>query len=828
MREVEATMGSRHNSGPLNGPGQGRRMPKRRHRLKGSYFEQYNTSIIAAFKSVPSFRPDQFKVHRPMMGQCCSCLPSSRRDLISERICEEGIRNIFDVRTELGSCGYFARSMPSIAYALRRVGQGKFPDVSLAVLNNKRVVEAVQLTLQEAQAEHADSPSSKKRPPPSLSNYQQSAKRILSKMKASISGHLVRLTGWFLLKFLSQFLRTIQVHKGQLEMVHKVAQRGVPVIYVPLHRSHLDYILVTFILWNYSIRAPYVAAGNNLDIPFFNMLMRGLGGFYIRRKLDKGGKKDHIYRAVLHTYMQELLKKGEAFEFFIEGGRTRSGKALTPKGGLLSIVVDSCIEGLIPDAYVVPISISYERLLDGNFHREQMGLPKVSESFLGAWKGIWRVLCQNFGSVRIDFAQPFSVKEYIQCNPSQLNRPLSPMASSSGENSPESSCPSLNGMTSSSSRASLQFDCLDNSRCLVKGMGLHIVHTAVHSTALTCTNMVAFLFLIKFRQGVTMPRLVHSFNWLKQELKMRNRDVAFCGESDVVVEYAEALLGTDLITRKHDENDVEVLIPCLTLPNVFELTYYGNNVISPFLLESVIANALMYVGKFSPTNTPLQENGPVRVCRERVIGVAEELCKLLQEEFIFVPPCGRLNEALSDMVEQFISLEILAEEESEYDNLYTTFDRQWANRLSAQLSWADEEDDDTDDTFVEEKPLKLNIEQHTVCDKLQFYHRILAPILETYLVTAYRISGSLGTEMPEDDFMRMLLAHAQDRVAKNSSLYAESASMDTLKNAVKAYQNIRIVECYNASNLRIIGLCDHYQVKERLGHYIELLETLRE
>lgn len=51
-------------------------------------------------------------------------------------------------------------------------------------------------------------------------------------------------------------------------------------------------------------------------------------------------------------------------------------------------------------------------------------------------------------------------------------------------------------------------------------------------------------------QGVTMPRLVHSFNWLKQELKMRNRDVAFCGESDVVVEYAEALLGTDLITRK--------------------------------------------------------------------------------------------------------------------------------------------------------------------------------------------------------------------------------------------------------------------------------------
>ncbi|XP_046560491.1 glycerol-3-phosphate acyltransferase 1, mitochondrial-like [Haliotis rubra] len=769
MREVETTMGSRHNSGPLTAPVQGRRMAKRRHRLKGSYFEQYNTSIIAAFKSVPSFRSDQFKVHRPMMGQCCSCLPSSKKDLISERICEEGIRDIFDVRTELGSCGYFARTMPYLAYALRRVSQGTFPDVSIAVLNNKRVMEAVQLTLQEAQAGTCRFPQQQEEasphpvPIPAVSQedpqqdegFHISSFDQVGQLTWSGNSLLIRFTGWFLLKFLSQFLRTIQVHKGQLEMVHKVAQAG-------------------------------------------------------ERSSDR--------RWWGAQYMQELLKKGEAFEFFIEGGRTRSGKALTPKGGLLSIVVDSCIEGVIPDAYVVPISISYERLLDGNFHREQMGLPKVSESFLGAWKGIWRVLCQNFGSVRIDFAQPFSVKEYIQCNPAQLNRPLSPMASSSGENSPESSCPSLNGMTSSSSRASLQFDGLDNSRCLVKGMGLHIVHTAVHSTAVTCTNMVAFLFLFKFRQGVTMPRLVYSFNWLKQELKMRNRDVAFCGESDAVVEYAEALLGADLITRNaHSVPD---------LPNVFELTYYGNNVISPFLLESVIANALMYVGKFSLTNTPPVENGPVRVSRERVIGVAEELCKLLQEEFIFVPPCGRLNEALSDMIEQFISLEILAEEQTEYDNLYTTFDRQWANRLSAQLSWADEEDDDSDDTFVEEKPLKLNIEQQSVCEKLQFYHRILAPILETYLVTAYRISGYLETEMPEDDFMRQLLAHAQERVTKNSSLYAESASMDTLKNAVKAYQNIRVVECYNASNLRIIGLCDHYQVRERLGHYIELLETL--
>jgi glycerol-3-phosphate O-acyltransferase 1/2 len=75
---------------------------------------------------------------------------------------------------------------------------------------------------------------------------------------------------------------------------------------LPTHRSHLDYILVTWIMYNTDIRAPHVAAGDNLIIPIFGPLMRGLGGYFIRRKIDKYGKKDHIYRAVLHTVSTTL------------------------------------------------------------------------------------------------------------------------------------------------------------------------------------------------------------------------------------------------------------------------------------------------------------------------------------------------------------------------------------------------------------------------------------------------------------------------------------------------------------------------------------------
>ena len=79
-----------------------------------------------------------------------------------------------------------------------------------------------------------------------------------------------------------------------------------------------------------------------------------------------------MYRAILQTYMEELLKQNCSFEFFIEGGRTRSGKALYPKGGLLSVLADACQDGVIHDAQIVPVSISYDKLIDGSFTREQM------------------------------------------------------------------------------------------------------------------------------------------------------------------------------------------------------------------------------------------------------------------------------------------------------------------------------------------------------------------------------------------------------------------------------------------------------------------------
>ncbi|EDO26011.1 predicted protein, partial [Nematostella vectensis] len=93
----------------------------------------------------------------------------------------------------------------------------------------------------------------------------------------------------------------------------------------------------------------------------FSWLMRHLGGFFIKRKLDHASGKDDLYKSVLQEYVQQLLKEKEYLEVFIEGSRSRTGKAMVPKSGLLSVVVNSVVEGLVPDVLIVPVNISYEK-----------------------------------------------------------------------------------------------------------------------------------------------------------------------------------------------------------------------------------------------------------------------------------------------------------------------------------------------------------------------------------------------------------------------------------------------------------------------------------
>lgn len=157
----------------------------------------------------------------------------------------------------------------------------------------------------------------------------------------------MRIAGWILYRLLSRIFTSIQFNKSQIDRIQACSDtnkdRNIPVVYLPLHRSHLDYILISFILYMNNIKPPLVAAGDNLMIPFFGNLMRGLGAFFIKRRSETN--QSPVYQAIMKSYITENLREGNSLEFFMEGGRTRSGKLVMPKFGLLSIVVDALLQG---------------------------------------------------------------------------------------------------------------------------------------------------------------------------------------------------------------------------------------------------------------------------------------------------------------------------------------------------------------------------------------------------------------------------------------------------------------------------------------------------
>ena len=797
----------------------------RRKTINTNTEKRFDIQTIGAFKLIPSYTPAHFLSYRPLMGQCCRCMPVSEQDSRGDaRLKELGMRNLFEVRNELSNSTILSQLFPLEAYTFQRPLFGRYPDVSASVLASPRVLKALELTAQQvvrgAHDDIAEAVLSKQ-----LVSLKKECLRIMNNMKASVSPFFLSLTAWFLTRFLAKFVQGVQVCRGQMMMIKKAEEKDVPIIYLPLHRSHMDYILVTLILWHYDIRAPHVAAGDNMDIPFFNLLMRALGGFFIRRRLDSiKGEKDHLYRAILNEYMCQLLKKGEGLEFFIEGGRSRTGKSADPKGGLLSVVVEACANGDIADALIVPVSFSYEKVIDGNYNREQMGLPKIKESFWVAVKAILRVFCNNYGNVRVDFSQPFSLQEFLQRSKGNEYLPLTASFNSTNQARKQSmkrlSYPSFNQPLISTDEDSLDV------RMSVKALADHVVYSCDRCTPPMATHLTAFLLLTKYRSGVYMKELIQAVHWMVRELHGMNVDVGFCGRPEDAILHAQKLLGDELVFKKwHAENNDVKLFPNLETPHVFELSYYANLLSSHFALESIVACAILIESELSfyhlLTVNPLQQ---IKISREKILDTAEEICTFLHNEFIFVPPCGNIEMALMEMLETMISKEILYIEDTQNDEMiFEGKDRRWADRVASALDPDEVEDNEYREN--QQPPVMVNVERSDIRERLHFLISVTAPLLESYMVVGKFALDNLFQEQEEQEFLTALGQSARQRVTENLGTFSESCAMISLKSAVKALENLGIIYSYRGANLTVLGLSGDEEARKKLAHYVTLLET---
>ncbi len=152
---------------------------------------------------------------------------------------------------------------------------------------------------------------------------------------------------------------------------------GHEIVYVPCHRSHIDYLLLSYIIIRKGLTPPHIAAGANLNLPLVGSLLRRGGAFFLRRSF----KGEPLYAAVFHEYLHLMLARGFPIEYFIEGGRSRSGRMLTPKAGILGMTVQSFIREHARPLVFVPVYIGYEKLIEGrSYLGELAGKPKQRES----------------------------------------------------------------------------------------------------------------------------------------------------------------------------------------------------------------------------------------------------------------------------------------------------------------------------------------------------------------------------------------------------------------------------------------------------------------
>ena len=181
------------------------------------------------------------------------------------------------------------------------------------------------------------------------------------------------------------------------------------VIYVPCHRSHMDYLLVSYFVYRNGLVPPHIAAGVNLNLPVVGRVLRKGGAFFLRRSF----RSNKLYSTVFNEYYAQIMSNGTAVEYFIEGTRSRTGRLLQPKGGMVSMTIRSFLRTQIRPVMFQPIYVGYEKLVEGNSYTAELsGRAKKKES-LGDLLKVRSILKKKYGKVHVSFAKPIFLNDLL-------------------------------------------------------------------------------------------------------------------------------------------------------------------------------------------------------------------------------------------------------------------------------------------------------------------------------------------------------------------------------------------------------------------------------
>jgi len=238
----------------------------------------------------------------------------------------------------------------------------------------------------------------------SLAQAERALRELATGHRRLALGIFSRLSRW-----LTQlaFEPDVSLDPDQIAQLRELA-RGASLVFLPSHQSNVDHLVIFHALASAGLAPPFTAAGINLSFWPMSRLLRGTGAFFIRRSGD-----DPVYREALRAFTAYLLRRHFHLEFFIEGTRTRSGKLLPPRYGLLRYAAEAGRDPAGGDVLFVPASLGYDQVLEvGEYVRQQRGEGRERESLRFTLGQIRKARRQRLGRIYLRFAEPISLRAH--------------------------------------------------------------------------------------------------------------------------------------------------------------------------------------------------------------------------------------------------------------------------------------------------------------------------------------------------------------------------------------------------------------------------------
>ena len=374
-------------------------------------------------------------------------------------------------------------------------------------------------------------------------------------------------------------------HEGMAKL--RNVSKKMPFVIIPCHRSHIDYLLLSYVFFKNNIQMPFIAAGSNLSFFPMGYIFRKSGAFFMRRSF----KGNEVYAEVLYKYIAILLQEGLPLEFFIEGGRSRTGKMVIPKYGLLSMIIQAYQDKYCDNFAAIPVYIGYDRVIEERSYIDELsGAPKVKENAAEIIKST-NILRKRYGLVYINIGEPIIMKSYLESQEKQIEQ-----------------------MT------------LDERQSLYRKIGYEIELEINKVSVVTPFSLVASGLLSHDRRGISHDELTEILHEFYEYLSTRKVKFAatFAHRERAITDALNIFVQSEIISRieTEEEEEMQEVVYSLEDKKRLNLEYYKNTILHFFVPLSFVATSML-------------ESSEDVISLGRIIGDYKFLKKLLWNEFIF-------------------------------------------------------------------------------------------------------------------------------------------------------------------------------------------------